>query len=143
MNSAVGKTFPGLNVVEARAAAVGRDVEILNLANNAVRSFSGCFNPTTSPVSVNFRLIGADGAAIGSFAKTLGAWDFQSFNPFDEAGLGCSGAAQVNLWLKISPNAKEGRMFEFGVANCHWREQGGIPPSRIPVSLCQRRRLQQ
>jgi hypothetical protein len=106
-NGNYGKTLPGFQWVDSNSANVGRPMVIRNLTNNSVyRSAVGCFNGSGggNPMNVEFILKDADNNTIGSsFTKAFLAWEFISFNPFSEAGVG-SGTYD-NVWLFINPTS--------------------------------------
>jgi hypothetical protein len=104
-NGNYGKTLPGLQVIDANSANVGRPMVVRNLTNNSVyRTAIGCFNATGAghAMTVEFVLKDANNSTIGSsFSKNFDAWDFIAFNPFVEAGVG--GGTYDNVWLYINP----------------------------------------
>lgn len=107
INGNYGKTYPGLQWIDANTANVNRRMVIHNITNNATyRTFVGIFNCSSGgwEITCEFRLIGPNNNAIGSFfTKTFSAWEFQSFNPFVEAGVG--GSYYDNVWLYINPTS--------------------------------------
>jgi hypothetical protein len=107
VNGNYGKTFPGLQWIDANTAQVGRDLVIQNLTNNATyRTGIGCFNATAGghSLTVEFTLKDADNNTIGSpFTKVIQAWNFISFNPFVEAG--DMVFYSDNVWLHIHPTS--------------------------------------
>ena len=118
MNGNYSKTFPGLLDVAANSASTSRPMMIQNLTSNAVyRSTVGCFNPSGSSVTVEFRLLDANGGQLGSsFSKIFVGYDFQGFYPFAEAGVPYEspGASYDNVFLLINPTSGEGRVMCFG-----------------------------
>jgi len=114
MNGNNSKTFPGLSDVDANTATTSRPMMIQNLTSNAIyRSTTGCFNPSSSPLTVEFRLFDANGSQIGSsFSKTFIGDDFQAFFPFTEAG--ASRGSYDNVFLLINPTSGTGRLMSFG-----------------------------
>lgn len=103
VNGNYGKTFPGLNWIDANSANVGREMMIQNLTNNAAyRTFVGIWNGTSGgwAMTVEFRLINANNGMIGSaFTKTIQPWNFIAFNPFVEAGVSAGSYDNVFLWI--------------------------------------------
>jgi len=133
VNGIYGKTFPGINDVPAQTGGVGRELVVQNLTNNSFyRSFVGCFNPDPSGVTVNFRLVGAEGTVIGEFARSLAGWDFVSFNPFTQAGIPYPAASHDNVWLEIVPTSGEGHIIAYG-ASAH--NVSNDPAAHIAVQL--------
>jgi hypothetical protein len=66
-NGNVTRTFPAFQDVNANTAALGRDLVIPNISNNTqYRPSVALFNPTSDSVTVEARIIGSDGAQIGS-----------------------------------------------------------------------------
>ena len=115
-NGSVSRTWPGLVPAAANTAFVGQRMLIQNLTNNATyRTFAGFFNPTTNSVTAQFRLINGNGAAFGStFDLTFPAYDFQSFNPFTQAGVPYPGTSSDNVYLVITPTSGSGALIGFG-----------------------------
>ena len=109
VNGNYAKTFQALSFVDGNTANVGRPMMIMNLAQNATyRTFVGFFNATlgsSGPMTVQFAVLnGDDSGGTGSiFYKTFAPWEFMSFNPFVEAGVG-SGTFD-NCWLWINPTS--------------------------------------
>jgi len=108
VNGNYGKTFQALAFVDGNAANVGRPMMIMNLAQNATyRTFVGFFNATlgsSGPMTVQFAVLNGDNSGLGSiFYKTFAPWEFMSFNPFVEAGVG-SGPYD-DCWLWINPTS--------------------------------------
>jgi hypothetical protein len=114
MNGNNSKTFPGLSDVDANTATTSRPMMIQNLTNNATyRTSMGCFNPSGSPVTVEFSLFNGNGSLVGlPFSKTFLAYDFQAFYPFAEAG--ASRGSYDNVFLLINPTSGTGRLMSFG-----------------------------
>lgn len=107
VNGNYGKTYPGLQWIDANTANLNREMVISDLVNNSTyRTFVGFFNAISGGYSmtVEFRIIDANNSIVGStFTKTFSAWEFKSFNPFVEAGVG-SGTYN-NCWLWINPTS--------------------------------------
>ncbi|MDH4196441.1 MAG: hypothetical protein OEW05_03435, partial [Candidatus Aminicenantes bacterium] len=116
LNGNYTKTFPGLNVVDGTTAAVGRDMLVQNLTSNAVyRSSIGFFNPSAEALTVEFRLMADNGTLVGSsFSRTFVSRDFQSFNPFNAAGVPYPTYMHDNVWLLVHPTAGSGSVLGFG-----------------------------
>lgn len=122
VNGNYGKTFQGLDWVDSNTANFNRPMMIMNLTQNATyRTFVGFFNATNGGQyqDIEFNVVDETGNLIGNmFFKTFAAWDFQSFNPFVEAGLG-SGTYDncwLYIWTTASGNSGTGTMglFCFG-----------------------------
>jgi len=107
VNGNYGKTYPGLQWIDGNTANLDREMVISDLVNNSTyRTFVGFFNAISGGYSmtVEFRIIDANNNIVGSsFSKTFSPWEFKSFNPFVEAGVG-SGTYN-NCWLWINPTS--------------------------------------
>ncbi len=107
INGNYGKIFPRLRWVDSNTANLGRDMMILNLTQNAMyRTWAGFFNAVSGShsITVTFTIVNQNGGTVGTaFSKTFAPWEFMSFNPFVEAGVG-SGTYD-NCWLYIHPTA--------------------------------------
>jgi hypothetical protein len=116
LNGDYSKTFPGLNDVDAFSADTSREMIIQNLVNNAsYRAAVGCFNPSDSSVTVEFRLIAGAGSLIGSvITRTLAGHGYLSFFPFEEAGRPYPSYSYDNAFLRISPTSGSGKVLCFG-----------------------------
>jgi hypothetical protein len=112
------KTFPGLNGADENLAVVARPFLIQNLTSNAsYRSSCGFFNPTANSVTAEFRLYGGDGTQIGStFSRTFVGHDFQSFNPFTQAGVPYPGSSSDNVYLVVTPTSGTGALLGYGAS---------------------------
>lgn len=108
VNGNYGKTFPGLALVGSNTANVGRDMMIQGLTQNSTyRTFVGFYNCTNASMTVEFRIINQNNQLVGSvFTKTFGAYGFQAFNPFVEAGVGTG--TYDNCWLHIHVTSGNG-----------------------------------
>jgi hypothetical protein len=85
------------------------------VSNSQYRSATGCFNPTTNPVTVEFSLYCLCGGQIGStITRTLVGNDFQAFNPFTAAGLIYPTFTYDSSWLRIKPVSGTGEVITFG-----------------------------
>ena len=116
MNGNYAKTFPGLNLVDAETAGLGRNMIIPNLANNATyRTTCGFYNPTADAVTMELKLLGASGVQTGgTITRTLAGYEFTAFNPFTEAGLPYPGSSYDNVNLKVEPTTGSGSVMCFG-----------------------------
>ena len=116
LNGNYSKTFPGLNVTDANMASTTRRMMLQDFVNNATyRSSCGFFNPTDVSVTVEFRLLDSTGATIGSaFSRTLVGRDFQSFSPFNQAGVSYPTFSFDNVVLWITPTAGLGKVMVYG-----------------------------
>jgi hypothetical protein len=107
VNGDYGKTFPGLRWVDSNAANLNRPMMITNLTQNATyRTFVGIFNAVSGGyyITVECSIIDQNNGMVGTMIiKTLAPWQFMSFNPFVEAGVG-SGTYD-NCWLYINVTA--------------------------------------
>jgi len=106
-NGNYSKTFQGLTAMPSNYARDGEPMMIQNLTNNATyRTSVGCF--INDVALVNFVIYDADGLIVGSpFSKFFDFDDFQSFNPFVEAGVP-PGEPHDNCWLRITLNGTLG-----------------------------------
>lgn len=106
-NGNYGKTFQGLAVTESNVAITGRDMMIQNMSSTAkFRTFAGFYNFSLGTMVVNFVLYDHSGNMLGSiFTKTFTAGDFQSFNPFVEAGYPYPTYEVDNAVLVIRPTS--------------------------------------
>jgi hypothetical protein len=116
LNGNYSKTFPGLNNVDSNAAEGAWRMILQNLVNNVTyRSSCGFFNPTTASVTVEFRLVDENGATIGSpFSRTFVEHDFQSFSPFNQAGVPYPSYSYENAVLWVTPTSGSGRVMVYG-----------------------------
>jgi hypothetical protein len=91
---------------------------IQNLVSNSLyRSTCGFFNATASPVTVQFGLLNGSGALVGApFNKTFVGYDFQAFNPFNEAGVPYPGNSLDNVILIVNPISGAGKVMCFGAS---------------------------
>ncbi|MDH4273044.1 MAG: hypothetical protein OEW18_13815, partial [Candidatus Aminicenantes bacterium] len=118
LNGNYSKTFPGLNLTDSNTANTARRMILQNFVNNATyRSSCGFFNPTADSVTVEFRLLDENGNTIGStFSRTLVGHDFQSFSPFNQAGVPYPSYAYDNVVLWITPISGSGKVLVFGAS---------------------------
>ncbi|MDH4197552.1 MAG: BACON domain-containing protein, partial [Candidatus Aminicenantes bacterium] len=115
-NGSVSRTIQGLVPAPANTAFLSQPLLIQNLSNNySYRTSAGFFNPTPNSVTAEFRLRNASGATLGSaFSRTLAGYDFQSFNPFTQAGVPYPGTLSDNVHLVITPTSGSGALVGFG-----------------------------
>ena len=118
LNGSYSKTLPGLNLTDSNTANTSRRMVIQNFANNATyRSNCGFFNPTADSVTVEFRLVAENGNTIGStFSRTLVGHDFQSFSPFNQAGVSYPAYSYDNVVLWITPTSGSGKVMVYGAS---------------------------
>ena len=118
LNGNYSKTFPGLNLTDSNTANTARRMILQNFVNNATyRSSCGFFNPTADSVTVEFRLLDENGNTIGStFSRTLVGHDFQSFSPFNQAGVPYPSYSYDNVVLWITPTSGSGKVLVFGAS---------------------------
>ena len=118
LNGNYSKTFPGLNDVMANTCDTSRQMMIQDLISNTTyRSAMGCFNPSSDSVTVEYRLIDANGNLIGStFTKSYAGYGFQSFFPFNEAGRPYPAYSYDNMFIQITPTSGSGKIMCFGAS---------------------------
>lgn len=116
LNGNYSKMFPGLRPSVGDLADLSQSMLILDCTNNATyRSTCGFYNPTVDEVTVEFTLLDGSGAQIGSqFNRTLAGHDFQSFNPFNQAGVPYPGSSYDNVKLRMRPTSGAGKVMCFG-----------------------------
>jgi hypothetical protein len=116
LNGDYSKTFPGLNDVAANTVDTSRQMVLPNMtANGTYRSSIGCFNPSSSSVTVEFRLVNGSGALVGSaFSKTLGGYGYTAFSPFTDAGVGSGSYDNVKIYIR--PTSGSGRVMPMGAS---------------------------
>jgi hypothetical protein len=112
-NGNYSKTFPGLNWKESNTVAVGRNMIVGYLVHNAkYRSAVGLYSYFT-PLTVSCYVMVAGGWYTGNvITKALGDLDYQSFNPFVEAGIAGNTYDYVNL--EVIGDTGSGWVFVFG-----------------------------
>lgn len=112
LNGNYGKTFPGLPWTDGNTANLGRNMMIMNLTQNATyRTFVGFFNAISGGYSmtVQFGIINQNNGTVGAFfTKTIPAWNFISFNPFVEAGVGAGIYDNCWLWINVTSSGSSG-----------------------------------
>lgn len=90
-NGDFGKSFPAMAWVDENSANIDRPMLLQNIESNATyRTLVGCWNGASGgyTMEVEFSIGNQNNALLGSrFTKTIGSWDFISFDPFVEAGL--------------------------------------------------------
>jgi M6 family metalloprotease-like protein len=118
LNGNYSKTFPGLAYEPQNSAATSRPMLIQNMMSNAsYRSSAGFFNPTGDAVTADFQLLDSAGGLVGStFSRSFAAYDFQSFNPFAQAGVPYPTYIYDNVCLRIAPTTGTGILFGYGAA---------------------------
>jgi M6 family metalloprotease-like protein len=118
LNGNYSKTFPGLKFEPWNSAATSRPMLIQNMMSNATyRSSAGFFNPTGDAVTADFQLLDSGGGLVGSaFSRSFVAYDFQSFNPFAQAGVPYPTYSYDNVCLRVIPTSGTGVLFGFGAA---------------------------
>jgi hypothetical protein len=118
LNGNYSKTFPGLNLTDANTATTARRMMIQNFVNNATyRSSCGFFNPTADSVTMEIKLIDSSGNFIGStITRTLVGHDFQSFSPFNQAGVPYPSYSYDNVVLWVSPTSGTGKVMVYGAS---------------------------
>ena len=79
VNGNFTKTFNGLSDTATNTADTTRAMLIQNITNNGIyRPSLSVFNPSTDSVTVEFRIVDASGALVGSaFSRTLSGYDMQ------------------------------------------------------------------
>lgn len=115
-NGNYSKTFPGLRYDWSNICDPDEPFIIQNLTSNAAyRSSAGFFNAGSVPMLVSFELLDSAGGLIGSaFSRSFAAYDFQSFNPFVQAGIPYPTYAYDNVCLRIVPTSGYGWLFGYG-----------------------------
>jgi Abnormal spindle-like microcephaly-assoc'd, ASPM-SPD-2-Hydin/Beta-propeller repeat len=118
LNGNYSKTFPGLNLTDSNTSNTSRRMILQNFVNNSTyRSSCGFFNPTTDSVTLELKLIDATGSQIGStITRTLLGYDFQSFSPFNQAGVPYPANSYDNVVLWITPTSGSGKVMVFGAS---------------------------
>ena len=123
LNGNYSKTVQAVNAyVESNMAGTESNMYIQNIANNSTyRTGSGLFNPTSNEVTVEFALYNGSGSVLGSpFTKIFIGYDYQSFNPFTEAGVPYPANSYDNVYLRVRPLFGSGRLVCLGAtANNH------------------------
>jgi hypothetical protein len=132
LNGNYSKTFQGINYIETNIATSVRQMMVMNLTSNyTYRSAVGCFNLTGDSLTVDFSLIAGDGNVIGStFTRTITGYEFQSFNPFTQAGVPYPSHNIDNVWISINPISGSGEIMCFGATS---NNTSNDPASHIAV----------
>ncbi len=133
-NGNYSKTYSGLNDVESNTADVTREMLIQDLTSNSVyRPAAGFFNPTSDGVTVELRLVESTGSTLGSaFTKAFLGYDYQTFNPFNEAGVPYPTSSYDNVFLRVHPLSGSGRLMCYGAtANNNTND----PAAHLAVSV--------
>lgn len=117
-NGNYGKTCQGVPWVDGNTANYGPDTlterafAIQNLTQDATyRTFIGCFNAISGGygMTVEFLLVDDTNTPIGSaITKTIPAWNFVSFNPFAEAGVGSGTYTNAWVWIHVTTSGSYG-----------------------------------
>lgn len=115
-NGNYSKNYQGLTGAPANFLYLGRSMMIQNLtSNSSYRTSISCFAWAGGLMIAQFTIIDANGLTVGSpFFKTLFMNDFQSFNPFVEAGAPYPAQSHDNCWLRITPLNGDAFLFCFG-----------------------------
>jgi hypothetical protein len=122
LNGNYSKTFPGLKSESGNYfSRANEPLLIQNLISNAVyRSSTGFFNAGGNETTVEFQLLDSTGSLIGSaFSRVFAPYDFQSFNPFVQAGIPYPANSYDNvcLWANVTSVAAawdNGHIYGFG-----------------------------
>jgi hypothetical protein len=115
-NGNYSKNYQGLSGVPSNFIVLGRSMMIQNLTSNSTyRTSLSCFGWAGFQMTAEFALFDANGLMVGSpFFKTFVNSDFQSFNPFAEAGAPYPAQSNDNCWLRITPCDGDVYLFCFG-----------------------------
>jgi hypothetical protein len=115
-NGNYSKNYQGLAGVPSNYPILGRPMMIQNLTSNSTyRTSLSCFGWAGFFIMVEFTLFDANGLMVGSpFVKTFYNSDFQSFNPFVEAGAPYPAQSHDNCWLRIAPQTGDIFLFCLG-----------------------------
>jgi len=121
INGNYGKTFPGITWTDGNSANIGRSMVLQNLTNTSTyRTFVGCWNGASGgyTMTIEFSLGNQSNVLLGSrFTKVITSWDFISFNPFVEAGVGGGSYDNCILYAVVQsadPSPYEKGLFWFG-----------------------------
>jgi len=116
LNGNCAKTFPGLNLVNAETATLGRNMIIPNLDSNVTyRTTCGFYNPSADSLTMDLKLFSASGAQAGStISRTLAGHEFMSFDPFLQAGVPYPGSTFDSIILLVTPTSGAGGVMCFG-----------------------------
>jgi len=122
VNGNYGKTFPGLNLIEANTLAMGRPMMIQGLVRNATyRTSIGVYNTAPFAFTVRLTIYNATYGVVGAyFEKSFSAIGFMAFNPFTQAGI--TTGDYDNCWLYVevisgSSGSAQGPMVYGSIAN--------------------------
>lgn len=115
-NGNYSKNYQGLSGAPSNYIVLGRPMMIQNLTSNSTyRTSISCFGWAGFHMTVEFAIMDANGLIVGSpFLRTFINSDFQSFNPFVEAGVPYPAQSHDNCWLRITPYAGDIFLFCFG-----------------------------
>ncbi|MGQ9578358.1 MAG: BACON domain-containing protein [Candidatus Aminicenantales bacterium] len=115
-NGNYSKTLPGIIPSEENTVSTARSMLLsFMVSNSTYRSSCGFFNPTSNSLTCEFRLYDSQGNLIGSpFTKNFQGYDFQSFNPFTEAGRAYPNWSYEQAYLVVSGISGSGVLIGFG-----------------------------
>ena len=115
-NGNYSKTFPGLRFNNESVVGEHNALLVQNLINNATyRSSAGFFNAGGIAMTVEFELLDSTGSLIGSaFSRLFAAYDFQSFNPFVQAGVPYPAYSYDNVILRAYVTSGDSSLLGFG-----------------------------
>jgi hypothetical protein len=117
-NGLYGKTVQGLARVNSNYAMYSpmQTTLIQNLQNDSTwRTNTGFYNDYGYSITVSFHLVWYNNTTLGTwFNKTFAAWDFQSFNPFTQAGVPYPTYSYMNACLWVYPTGGSGRIAGYG-----------------------------
>jgi hypothetical protein len=103
------RTFPAFQDVEANTAATGRDLIIPNISNDTqYRPSVALFNASSNSATVEVRIIGSNGAQIGSTSSRILAG-------YEMAGVtGLRDSTYSNAFIRVSVTGGTGRVLASG-----------------------------
>ncbi|MDH4196058.1 MAG: hypothetical protein OEW05_01465 [Candidatus Aminicenantes bacterium] len=116
LNGNYSKTFPGLRRDWSNMSDPDTPSIIQNMTSTAAyRSSAGFFNAAGVEMTVDFQLLDSAGNLIGqTFSRAFAAYDYQSFNPFVQAGVPYPTSSYDNACLRVIPTSGYGLLFGFG-----------------------------
>ena len=115
-NGNYGKTMQGLSWDACYKFGSG-NAAVFNVANSATyRTFVGFMNWSASPITVRFYVTTGNYTYVGSyFDRVFAGWDFQAFNPFDQAGVSYPAYSYPdNMLIWMSVVSGTGQLVGFG-----------------------------
>ena len=140
VNGNYGKSFPSQSVFAASTAALGRDMIIPNMIQNATyRTFIGVFNTSSTAITVQFQIKNpVTNTLYGSFNHTIPGTGFYAVNPFTEAGLGAGAYTNTFLYVYVTAgtDANYGLMPFGAIANNTSNDPTAL--IAVPVELSHR-----